>query len=222
MKKQPERRWHQFIWRRKEVLRTTWVFRLVAGLVLVLAIVATHQRVLTGLGESLVHRGPVESCQAIVLEHYGSDYLVFEMARDLQRDGLAPRVIVPCQTFGGPTNLNAVSEGIIDVMTRVSRMRNPELVPLDAAEPYTLNTAQAMAEYMVEQGIQSVIVVSPLFRSRRSHLVYASVLEPLGIELFCVPSKSNDQPDDWWQSTHGIQDVGLEFGKLWYYRLFVL
>ena len=53
-------------------------------------------------------------------------------------------------------------------------------------------------------------------------LVYQSVLEPLGMDLSCVPARGTHAPDDWWTSTHGIQDVVLELGKLWYYRLVVL
>lgn len=193
-----------------------------AGLGLLVLLLAIHRPVLTAVGNSLIHQGPVTASDALVLEHYDADYLVFEQARNLQRDGLATRVIIPCQTFGGPTNLNVVSLGIIEVMTRVSRLADPEVIPLTSSEPYTLTTARAMAQHLAAQKITSVIVVSPLFRSRRSMLVYETVLAPLGIEVSCSPSPSSVGPDTWWKSTHGIQNVGLEFGKLWYYRLIVL
>ena len=214
--------WRRLFWRRREVVRPTWFLRWLVLLVVAIVLMALHRPVLTALGRSLVHQGPATASDAIVLENYDPDYLVFEMARDLRRDGLAPRVIVPCGTFGGPTNLNDVAEGFIEVMVRVSRMGEIELLPIDADEPYTLNTATAVAEYLAEQNISSVIVVSPLFRSRRSHLVYQTVLAPRDITLTCVPSRSIVQPDTWWKSTHGIQNVLLEFGKLWYYRLIVL
>jgi hypothetical protein len=216
------RDWRRLFWRRREVVRTTWLFRGLAVLVFALVLVAVHRPVLTALARSLVHQGPVAPSDAIVLENYDPDYLVFEMARNLRRDGLAPRVIVPCGTFGGPTNLNDVAQGFVEVMVRVSRMGEIELLPVEPDEPITLHTATAVAEYLAAQGITSVIVVSPLFRSRRSHLVYQSVLEPMDISLTCVPARSIHQPESWWLSTHGIQNVLLEFGKLWYYRLIVL
>ena len=214
--------WRRLFWRRKEVVRTTWLFRALAVLVFALVLAAVHRPVLTALGRSLVHQGPVTAGDAIVLENYDPDYLVFEMARNLRRDGLAPRVILPCGTFGGPTNLSEVAQGFVEVMARISRMGDIELIPIDAGEPYTLNTATAVAEYLAEHQITSVIVVSPLFRSRRSYAVYQSILEPLDISLTCVPSRSTVQPNTWWQSTHGIQNVMLEFGNLWYYQLFLL
>ena len=204
------------------MVRTTWLFRVIVVAILLAVLAAAHVPVLTALGRSLVHQGPVAPSDAIVLENYDPDYLVFERARDLRREGLAPRIIVPCGTFGGPTNLNDVAEGFIEVMTRVSRMGEIELLPASPEEPYTLNTVRIVADYLIEQQISSVIVVSPLFRSRRSHLVYRSVLEPLGIEVRCVPAHGVTQPDNWWKTTHGIQNVLLEFGKLWYYRLVVL
>lgn len=222
MKASPGRKWRKFIWRRKEVLRTTWRFRLVAGAAVLLLLLAAHRPILTAVGRSLIHSDPAVASDAIVLEHYDPDYLIFERAREVRESGLAQRVLVPCQTFGGPTNLNAVSAGIIDVMTRVSRLEDTERIPLNSQEPYTLNTARAVADYLVAQDINSVIVVSPSFRSNRSFLVYKSVLDPLDIAVTCVPSRGTVGPDNWWKTTHGVQCVGLEFGKLWYYRLFVL
>ncbi len=216
------RGWRQFMWRRKEVVRTTWRFRAVLGFGLAVITILAHSKVLTALGRSLVYSGPVAASDAIVLENYDPNYLVFEKARQLMERGLAPRVIIPCDTFGGPDPLNDVAEGFIEVMIRVSRLQGTEVVPVTAEEPYTLNTARAMSKYLEDQDIRSVIVVSPPFRSRRSYLVYESVLEPLGIELYCVPARGSRTPEDWWKSTHGIQDVALEFGKLWYYRLIVL
>ena len=74
------------------------------------------------------------------------------------------------------------------------------------------------------QGVHEngVIVVTPAFRSRRSVLVYRTVLRPAGIEVHCVPVVGTYRPDNWTSSWHGIQDVTEQFIKLQYYRFYVL
>ena len=66
------------------------------------------------------------------------------------------------------------------------------------------------------------MLVTPGMRSRRSDLVYRSVLAPAGISVLCVPVFGRSTPDNWWHTWHGIQEVLEQSGKLQYYRFYVL
>jgi hypothetical protein len=107
-------------------------------------------------------------------------------------------------------------------MARVSRLGPFEIVPVRDAEPITLNVAREVRRFFKRERIRSVIIVSPLFRSRRTDLVYSTVLGEAGIRATCVSARSTHSADNWTQSWHGLDDVLQQWLKLQYYRLYVL
>jgi len=76
--------------------------------------------------------------------------------------------------------------------------------------------------FMERERIRSVIVVSPIFRSRRSALVYGATLGRAGISIRCEPVQGTRGMDTWAWSWHGVQNVVEQWLKLQYYRLYVL
>jgi hypothetical protein len=160
---------------------------------------------------------------AIVVENFDPSYLLFERAAALQRQSPSVRVLVPVSaSAGSPGVPNPVSQGIAELMARFARLQGPEIVPIRAAEPYALNTAYQMRSFLLEHRIRSVLVVAPAFRSRRSALVYGTVLGPAGVQVSCVPVFEGHTVEDWSRSWHGIEVVAEQFLKLQFYRLFVL
>jgi hypothetical protein len=95
-------------------------------------------------------------------------------------------------------------------------------VPVREVEPISLNAAMDIRDFVEREGIKSVVVVSPLFRSRRSLLVYDATLGAAGIAVGCEPVRDHRDPHDWSDSMHGIQNVAEQWLKLQYYRLYVL
>jgi hypothetical protein len=85
-----------------------------------------------------------------------------------------------------------------------------------------LNAVRDMQRFLEREHIRSLIVVMPLFRSRRSALVYAAILGRAGIAVRCEPVQGPVGVDNWTRSWHGIQDVLEQWLKLQYYRLYVL
>jgi hypothetical protein len=85
-----------------------------------------------------------------------------------------------------------------------------------------LNAARDLLGFLEREGIRSVIVVTPLFRSRRSALVYDAVFGPAGIAVRCEPVESARGVDEWDDTWHGIQGVAEQWLKLQYYRLWVM
>ena len=74
----------------------------------------------------------------------------------------------------------------------------------------------------MSRSVRSVILVTEGFRSRRAAEIYLHVLKPLGITVYIQPVFGSRTADNWFRSWHGIQEIGLQFIKLWYYRLAVL
>jgi hypothetical protein len=122
----------------------------------------------------------------------------------------------------GTSNPNDVALGIAEVMARVSRIGQIEIIPVHEAEPITINVLRDVERFLDRERIRSVIVVTPLFRSRRSALVYAATLGRAGVTLHYQPVQGWRGANTWTRSWHGIQEIMLQWLKLQYYRLFVL
>jgi hypothetical protein len=214
--------WYQHFLQRKEVLKTTWKLRL-ALLVLILLLGSVSRGFWTlRIGQSLVCPEEVGPSDAILVENFDPGYLLFERAAALHNAGLAARVLVPTEASGEPARPSLVSQGIAEVMARIARLQDMELIPIQASEPISLNTAYQIRDFLTTAHIRSVLVVTPGFRSKRSSLVYHAVLDPVGIKVSCMPVFGRKSPANWTQTWHGIQDVAEQFLKLQYYRFYVL
>lgn len=218
----PRRRWTQHLVYKCEHLRTTWKFRV--GL---LTLVGAALWLTCGWWTLAIARGLVcdasrAPSDAILVENFDPDYLLFERARQLRRAGLAARVLVPISTDPGTQQPNDVAVGITRVMAEISRIGEIELVPTRQEEPITLNAARDVQRFLERGHIRSVIVVTPLFRSRRSALVYRATLGRAGIAVWCEPVQGSRGVKTWTHSWHGVQEVSEQWLKLQYYRICVL
>src|SRR5262249_24045868 len=104
----------------------------------------------------------------------------------------------------------------------IARLGAMDIVPIREIEPISLNAAHDVLRFIEREQIRSVIVVSPLFRSRRSALVYGATLGRAGITVKCDPVQGIQTVYTWTKSWHGIQNVAEQWVKLQYYRLYVL
>jgi hypothetical protein len=214
--------WTRHFVYRADHTRTTWKLRFgVLGLVIV-ALWLTSGRWTTGIARSLVCDESLAPSDAILVENFDPDYLLFERARNLRRAGLAARVLVPIRTDPGTQEPNDVALGIAEVMATISKVGSIELVPIREVEPISLNAARDVGRFLEREHIDSVIVVTPLFRSRRSALVYEATLGRAGVSMRCQPVSGSRSVSNWTSSWHGIQQVVEQWLKLQYYRLYVL
>jgi hypothetical protein len=214
--------WRRHILYTRQSTRTTWKFRLAAGLVLVVLVVLLRGRLASWIGGSLVCAEDLAPSDVIVVENFDPNYLVFERAAALQRQGLAPRALVPVRALGDSEAPNPVSRGIAEVMARQARLGRWDIVPVRQSEPITLNTAAQLRDRLASEGVRSVIIVTPGFRSRRSALVLHAILDPGGILVHCAPVFGQRTPTRWAETWHGVQEVCSELIKLNYYQWYVL
>ena len=213
--------WRGRFFYREERLRTTWTLR--ALLLLPFFVVALTSAFWTpAVGESLVCPEQTSRSQALLVENYDPDYLVFERATTLHRAGLAPRILVPVWADRATKTLAGISKGFVELMAAAAHLPTLEMIPIVEEEPITLNVAYQLRDFLVRERITSVTVVAPGFRSRRSLLVYTTVFAPAGIAVQCVPVFGLKSPGTWTETWHGIEEVAEQFLKLQYYRFWVL
>ena len=213
--------WLRHFFYKKESWKTTWKLRF-ALLVLITGIPLITQRFWgLPLAQSLVCAERIPPSDALLVDNFDPYYLVFEQAEILQREGIAKRVFAHVQA-DGDGNANLVSQGTADIMARIARIPVIKSIPVKEIEPITLNAAKQIRDVLVRERVESVVLVSPAFRSRRSELVYQAVFAPAGITVGCSPVYGLQNPGNWWNTWHGIQDVTEQFLKLQYYRFWVL
>lgn len=172
---------------------------------------------------SLVCREEIASSDAILVENFDPDFRLFERAAALQQAGVSSRVLVPVQAAEEDSGVaNPISRGIGELMARFARVQSAEIIPIREVEPYSLTAAYQIGDFLAKRRMRSIVVVAPAFRSRRSFLVYGTVLRPLGIRVYCLPVSGGHTPENWTTTWHGIQAVAEQFGKLQFYRFYVL
>ena len=219
-----DRRWTRFFFYRKEVLKTTWTFRLLVLASVLLLPWITRGLWAGALGKGLLceEQGGGTGVDAIVVENFDVNYLVFERASELKRKGLTARVLVPVQAAPDTGEPDLVFGQIAELMGRTARIGELTMIPVREAEPISLNTAYRVRDFLRKEGIRSVALVAPAFRSRRSAMIYGTVLAPAGISMRCFPVFGEQTPESWLDTWHGVEQNLEQYVKLEYYRLFIL
>jgi hypothetical protein len=215
-------RWTRHFFYRTEHTRTTWKFRVGFVALVVFAAWLTRGWWTVAVARSLVCDGNPAPSDAILVENFDPDYMAFKRAAQLRVGGLAARVLVPVPTEPGTPDPSAVGLGTAEVMAKVARLGTMDIVPIGNVEPISLNAGRDVLRFIERERIHSVIVVSPLFRSRRSALVYGATLGRGGVKVSCEPVQEAPDVNEWTLTWHGIQAVAEQWVKLQYYRVYVL
>jgi hypothetical protein len=169
-----------------------------------------------------VCREEIRRSDVIIVENFDPNYLLFERAAQLKRQGFAVRVIVPAEASHEVGGISRISKGIAELMIQVAQLQDTEIIPIRESEPISLNAACQIRDFLTKEHLQSVIIITGGFRSKRTCLVYNAVVGTAGIRVHCMPVFGRQTPQNWTESWHGIQEVSEQFLKLQYYRLFVL
>jgi len=212
----------QFVYR-SEKTRTTWKFRIGLVVVIVAVVWLTRGWWTVAIASSLVCESNAAPSDAILVENFDPpEYLAFERAERLRRNGMAARVLVPVWVDADTSHINEVSRGTTEVMAKIAHLGEIDIVPVQQVEPISLNTARDVLRFVEQEHIRSVIVVSPLFRSRRSALVSEATFRRAGVRVTCDPVEGIRGVTTWTESWHGLQEVAEQLLKLQYYKLYVL
>lgn len=187
----------------------------------VAAAYASRRIWLTSIADGLVCDSSPVAVGTILIDNFDYEYWLFKRSADLQRQQPSLRVLVPLLTHD-TGDLNVAAREVTNAFARVARLSAWEIIPVREREPISLNVAYQVRDFLVRHEISSVTLVSSRFRSRRSEMIYRSVLGARGIRVNCQPIADTLTPETWTTTWHGIQDVGLQFIKLQYYRFWVV
>ena len=174
------------------------------------------------IADSLICDANAAPSDAILVENFDPSYLTFETATRLRNAGVASRVLVPVARSGDDDGVSRVSLGVTQLMADIAHLGSIEIVPIREVEPISLNAAGDILRFMERERIRSVVVVTPLLRSRRSALVYEATLGAAGIAVRCEPVRDGSEKQDWTRTWHGVQNASEQWVKLQYYRFYVL
>ena len=214
--------WRRHLFYTRQCVKTTWKLRLGILVVAALALASTSRIWVTAIARSLVCVQDVAPSDLILIENFDPNYLLFERAAALQKDRTATRALVPVEAWQDSRMPNYISQAIAEVMARHARMAAWEILPISEVEPISVNAALQIRQYLLRQNVKSLIVVTGGFRSRRTSLIYRTVLAGHGVQVRCDPVFGRATPERWSNTWHGIQSVAEEFVKLQYYRFYVL
>src|SRR6187200_3071020 len=87
--------WTSHLVYRRESWRTTWKLRLALLAIIIIIIPATRRWWAPAIAGSLICTEQTQRSDALLLENFDADYLVFEYASTLQRAGAATTAFVP-------------------------------------------------------------------------------------------------------------------------------
>jgi hypothetical protein len=107
-----------------------------------------------------------------------------------------------------------------DIIKSATHLRDIELIPISGTDPFSLDSAYQVRDFLVKERISSVIVSALGFRSRRLFLLYDKVLHPAHISVGCVPVFGGVTASNWTRTWHGAQEVLVQLLRLQYYRLY--
>ncbi len=171
---------------------------------------------------SLVCEEDSASGDVLLIDNLESNYLLFEKAEELVSSGRVQRVMAMVPTTADGDHPGRIAQGIVNLMAEVARIERLETIPVLEEEPISIHAAEQVKSHIEGDGVHSLILVTPGFRSRRSQLVYQKVFADSGVKIRCVPVFGLKTPESWRATWHGFEEVTLQWMKLWYYRLFVL
>lgn len=195
---------------------------LLALLLLCLLAYSLRTPILTGLADYLISSDtPLEKADLIFV--LNGDYNTRPFyASDLYRQGMAPLVAI-AQAESSPTELMGLVDNPTDIAVEVMKklgLPPDNLVVLNKDEPVTstFDEVQALRQYIVTHDIQSVILVTSAFHTRRARWILDRELSglPVRLEVAAAPHTGfNDS--NWWQNEEGLINLNNEYIKLFFY-----
>jgi hypothetical protein len=172
-------------------------------------------------GQSLVCDESGQTATTLLLDNFDNEFGLFRRGAELQRSGVATRVVVPVTSPAQPDAARAALE-VASAFARVAGLSRWDVVAVREEEPISLHTARRVRDFLVGEHIPEVTLVSNRYRSRRSEIIYRTVLSANGIRMTCMPLWEVADPAEWTRTWHGIENGVSQFFKLQYYRFWVM
>lgn len=210
------------LWQRREVRRLTWIGRLIATALILIALWALAPAMYRGLAVSR----PLPAADYVLVEGWLSDS---DLAAALQHPALGD--VTPLLTTGGPIEHGGVLMPEYPDWARFARARlialgaSPERVAAAPAGPTvrdrTYTAALAARAFFAERGVQRarINLVTRGTHACRSAMLYRHALGS-GFEIGTIALPEGFDARNWWRSSNGFRSVIYEWLALAYTRVF--
>ena len=173
----------------------------------------------------LITDAPLENADAIVVLGGSANYR--ERSREaakLMLEGRAPRVLITNDNMTGPWS--SVDQRNLFFYERSLKVITNAGVPANSVEVLmqpvssTQEEAELVRQYAAEHRLNSVLIVTSAYHSRRALWTFSRAFRDTGIRIGLINVKPGDQsprPATWWLSIRGWRLVPTEYVKMVYY-----
>jgi len=173
----------------------------------------------------LITDAPLENADAIVVLGGSANYR--ERSREaakLMLEGRAPRVLITNDNMTGPWS--SVDQRNLFFYERSLKVITNAGVPANSVEVLmqpvssTQEEAELVRQYAAEHRLNSVLIVTSAYHSRRALWTFSRAFRDTGIRIGLINVKPGDQsprPATWWLSIRGWRLVPTEYVKMLYY-----
>ena len=197
------------------------LYAVIVLLAVAMLLVALRVPLLRGLSAFLIETEPPRKSDVIFVLS-GNAYDRGVQAARLYKSGFAPVVICTGGNFDG--NMLALGKEFFEAdLTRAALLTNGVDSGVVGTLPQGTSTkeeADSIELYCKTKKIESCIVVTSMFHTRRVRWMLEKRLEDQGIATHVVGAKSRFyEPDQWWKSEVGVIDLNNEYVKLLYYAI---
>ena len=160
-----------------------------------------YERVLQKIGEALVYQSPIEQSEAIIVLSGGSGDRV-KAAANLFKEGLGKIMIMSGQeSYPGSYSQNAMK----DYAMKLGIPENRIIIKIINGELSTWGEAIENLKTMQKNNLQSFILVTSNFHTKRAHSIYKQLIR--------------EKSYDFKMSVYSAKDSRFPIDKWWKYRI---
>jgi uncharacterized SAM-binding protein YcdF (DUF218 family) len=197
------------------------VILLLSLIILLLILYIFRAPLLTQAGEYLVVSDSLSKADLIYMMGGELNTRPLRTAQ-LYRAGYAPKVAIPTGMVSTAERMGVRPNIAVESAFMLQRLGVPQsaivLIGVPGGSTSTLHDAEILAGYVKRHRLQSVIVVTSEFHTRRTRWALrktaARLLPDQPLDVRMVPADDpRYAPDDWWQSEPGMMDSVSEFIK---------
>jgi uncharacterized SAM-binding protein YcdF (DUF218 family) len=176
---------------------------------------------LTAMGKALIVNDPLERADMFFVLNGDVNTRPVQTV-DLYRQGLAP-VVGIAQTEKHSTEELGLLPNETDVaIQEMVKLGIPQdsIVVIPSEEPVTSTYDEALAlrQYIENNDIHSIIIVTSEFHTRRAKWICEKELKGLDVTIMMAATPNEDfNSSNWWKSENGLITVNNEYVKLLYY-----
>lgn len=204
--------------------KSKWIWGVTFLLVLIISIFIYlfRETILIKAGNFMAPAGDYEA-DAVILE--GAEFIstgAVTSGMSLLSAGKVKRIIIVLQDIAPahrPYGINGNYPDVVGQKLKNVGLHEKEfkILVVPVRKPITLKEAEVVLKDLSSEKIQSAILLSQGFHTRRSYLAYQYIGKPLHIKIFPNACFTNYPFNKWWTQESGVRDFTTECLKLAYY-----